>query len=179
MTGTPPRRPWGKPTRTAGARWALVAGAGLLLAACGPGPLATSGGPTTSGAPATTTPGVTLSTESSPVGPILATGSGHTLYDFSLDTSTTSGCTSSTCTFVWPPLTVAGTPTIGPGLKAALVGSIRRPDGTMQVTYGGHPLYTYVSDTAAGQISGQGVTQSGGQWYVVGPNGNQITTPIG
>ena len=64
MTGTPPRRPWGKPTRTAGARWALVAGAGLLLAACGPGPLATSGGPTTSGAPATTTPGVTLSTES-------------------------------------------------------------------------------------------------------------------
>jgi len=156
-----------------------LAVAGLLLTGCGPGPLATSAGTNTSGTPATTTPGVTLSTE--PTGPssdprIVTTGSGHTLYDFTLDTPTTSGCTSSTCTYVWPPLTVTGTPTVGPGLKASLVGTIRRPDGTMQVTYGGHPLYTYVSDTTPGDVSGQGITQSGGQWYVVAPDGRQITT---
>ena len=144
----------------------------LGLAACG------GSGAGSSAEPATTTPGVTLSTEASPVGPILATGSGHTLYDFVLDSPYQSACVSATCTFVWPPLTVTGTPTVAHGAHANLVALIRRPNGAMQVTYGGHPLYTYTSDTAPGMVNGQAVNQSGGQWFVVAPDGQPVTEPF-
>jgi predicted lipoprotein with Yx(FWY)xxD motif len=143
---------------------------GLLLAGCGG---AGSAGP---GVPATTTPGATLSTEVTPVGRVLATGAGDTLYDFVLDSPSHSACVAQTCTYVWPPLTATATPTVAHGARAPLVNLLRRPDGTEQVTYGGHPLYTYTSDTAPGMVSGQGVSQSGGQWFVVAPDGRQITT---
>ena len=62
-----------------------------------------------------------------------------------------------------------GRPVTGSGVTAALPGTVRRTNGTIQVTYGGHPLYYYVKDTAAGQITGQGV---GGVWYLLGPKAN-------
>ncbi|HEX3948179.1 MAG TPA: hypothetical protein VHW47_10760 [Acidimicrobiales bacterium] len=126
----------------------------------------------------TTTKGVVLSTEQSPVGPILATGSGHTLYDFVPDTPTSSACVSSACVFLWPPLVLAGDqpPTVGHGLRQSLVGEIKRPDGAVQVSYGGHPLYTWNGDSKPGTVTGQAIDNEGGYWYVVAPSGQQITT---
>jgi predicted lipoprotein with Yx(FWY)xxD motif len=158
--------------------WRLCAGAaalalaGLVLAGCTGGTTTTSGFTVTP----TTVTGVTLSTEQSPAGRVLATPGGHTLYDFTPDTSESSACTSQLCTQVWPPLITTGTPTVGKGLDQALVGTIRRPDGSLQVTYGGHPLYTWIGDSRPGMITGQALLNVGGYWYVVSPAGQQITT---
>lgn len=149
---------------------AFLGGAPLALAGCG-GTTASIG----SESP-TTTPGVTLSTERSPGGRIVATGSGHTLYDFALDKPGHSACISPTCVGLWPPLVVATTPTVAGGLRPSLVGTIRRPDGSVQVTYGGHPLYTWIGDTQPGMVSGQGLNNEGGLWYVIAPSGRQLTT---
>lgn len=142
-----------------------------LATACGGGTVANSFSATP-----TTTAGVTLSTETSPVGRILATGTGHTLYDFSLDSHGHSACTSSTCVVLWPPLLVRGPIRIAHGVRHSLVGTIPRPDGGEQVTYGGHPLYTWSGDTKAGMVTGQGLNNAGGPWYVVAPSGSQVTT---
>ena len=92
---------------------------------------------------------------------VLTNSSGKTLYWFALDTSTTSKCSGSCATF-WPPVT--GPVTAGSGVTGTL-GTITRSDGAMQATYDGHPLYTYVGDTAAGQAKGNGLNLSGGLWY--------------
>ena len=92
---------------------------------------------------------------------VLTNSSGKTLYWFAPDTSTTSKCSGSCATY-WPPVT--GPVTAGSGVTGTL-STITRPDGTMQATYDGHPLYTYVGDTAAGQAKGNGLNLSGGLWY--------------
>jgi predicted lipoprotein with Yx(FWY)xxD motif len=92
---------------------------------------------------------------------VLTNSAGLTLYWFVPDTSTTSKCTGSCATY-WPP--VKGPATAGSGVTGTL-GVITRPDGTMQATYDGHPLYTYVADSAPGQNSGNGKNLSGGVWY--------------
>jgi predicted lipoprotein with Yx(FWY)xxD motif len=159
-------------TRLVGA--ALVAGAlPLLLTACGGGT-----GVTTFNETPTTTRGVTVAEEPSPVGPILATGTGYTLYEFVPDTATKSACVSSVCAFLWPPLTVTGTPTLGVGLHRSLLSTLHRADGSTQVSYGGHPLYRWNSDTKPGMTTGQGLNNSGGLWYVVSSAGKPITTPF-
>ena len=142
-----------------------------LLAACSQG-ITTSSYTVTP----TTARGVTLSTEPSPAGRILATPSGRTLYDFTPDTPTSSGCTKGLCVRLWPPLIVTGAPKVDSGLRPSLVGTVRRPDGQLQVTYGGHPLYTWIGDTTPGMITGQALLNVGGYWYVISPDGRQITT---
>jgi len=92
---------------------------------------------------------------------VLTNSAGLTLYWFAPDTSTTSKCTGSCATY-WPPL--KGPVTAGPGVTGTL-GVITRPDGTMQATYDGHPLYTYAADSAPGQNKGNGLNASGGLWY--------------
>ena len=92
---------------------------------------------------------------------VVTNSKGMTLYWFVPDTSTASKCTGS-CSTYWPPVT--GPVTAGSGVTGTL-GVITRPDGTMQATYDGHPLYTYVGDTAAGQAKGNGQNLSGGLWY--------------
>jgi predicted lipoprotein with Yx(FWY)xxD motif len=92
---------------------------------------------------------------------VLTNSSGKTLYWFAPDTSTTSKCSGSCATY-WPPVT--GPVTAGSGVTGTL-GTITRTGGTMQATYDGHPLYTYVGDTAAGQAKGNGLNLSGGLWY--------------
>jgi predicted lipoprotein with Yx(FWY)xxD motif len=149
----------------------VLAAAAVLLAGCS-GPAAYSFGQY----PTTTTPGVTLATEHSPVGPIVATGSGYTLYDFVPDSPDHSACVSATCVLLWPPVTVTGKPTVGSGLRAALVTTFRRGDGSTQVSYGGHPLYRWNGDTQQGMVTGQGVVNEGGAWYVVAASGKQVTT---
>jgi predicted lipoprotein with Yx(FWY)xxD motif len=92
---------------------------------------------------------------------VVTNSAGMTLYWFVPDTSTTSKCTGSCATF-WPP--VKGPATAGSGVTGTLA-TITRSDGTMQATYDGHPLYTYVGDKAPGQATGNGLNISGGVWH--------------
>ena len=150
----------------------LLLGLGLLSSAC------VGGSVSTLTSPPTTDPALTLTIQRSPVGSILATGVGDTLYDFGPDSRTHSACVNVGCVFQWPPLEVTGTVRIGRGVKASLVGRVTRPDGTTQLTYGGHPLYTYIRDVKPGMVIGQAIDQDGGPWYVLDPSGNAIHTPF-
>jgi predicted lipoprotein with Yx(FWY)xxD motif len=142
----------------------------LALASCGGGGNATASSPppkTASGKAAT------LGVESTSLGKILYNGQGRTLYVFQSDTGTTSNC-SGACATNWPPLTSAN-PTVGKGASASMVGTTKRSDGTTQVTYNGHPVYTFKGDSSPGDTSGQGVNAFGGLWYAVSPAGQQVT----
>ncbi len=99
---------------------------------------------------------------------VLTNSAGRTLYWFAPDTSTTSKCTGSCATY-WPP--VKGPATAGSGVTGTL-STITRSDGTKQATYDGHPLYTYVGDTAPGQAKGNGLNLSGGLWYEMTVSGS-------
>jgi len=77
------------------------------------------------------------------------------------DSATASKCYGS-CAAYWPP--VYGTPKAGPGVTGTL-GTIKRTDGTTQATYDGHPLYTYIGDSAPGQARGNALNLNGGLWY--------------
>jgi predicted lipoprotein with Yx(FWY)xxD motif len=98
---------------------------------------------------------------------VLTNAHGLTLYWFVPDTSTTSKCTGS-CAAYWPPVT--GTPSAGPGVTGTL-GTITRSGGTLQATYDGHPLYTYIGDSRPGQASGNNLDLNGGLWYEVRVSG--------
>ena len=161
----------GRPLRAPGRIGpAALVGAALLLSAC------SGGNVTTLTAPPTTDPSLTLALEHSPAGPILTTGTGATLYDFAPDGPTHSACTQDPCTFQWPPLLKVAPVAVGRGVDPALVGTLRRPGGATQLSYAGHPLYTYALDVTPGMVTGQAVDQDGGPWYVLGPRGRQITT---
>jgi predicted lipoprotein with Yx(FWY)xxD motif len=157
--------------RTAVVVPAALVGLSLLVSACGGG-----GGVTTLSGPPTTDSSLTLALRPSPVGPILVTGGGDTLYDFVPDTPSHSACDSNVCIFQWPPLVTSGPVRVGKGVDRSLVGTLRRPDGSTQLSYGGHPLYTYNGDVSPGVVMGQAINQDGGLWYVVGSKGQQITT---
>ena len=107
------------------------------------------------------------------LGKILVDSQGRSLYLFKKDTGPKSTCYGS-CAVAWPPFTTSGTPTAGSGAKAALIGTTTRTDGKDEVTYNGHPLYYYVTDTQPGQITCQDVIEFGGTWLVVDPQGNAI-----
>ncbi len=98
---------------------------------------------------------------------VLTNARGYTLYWFAPDTPGKSTCYG-TCAAYWPPLT--GRPIAGPGVTGK-VGTIGRTGGGTQVTYDGHPLYTYVGDSAPGQATGNGVDLNGGFWYEVAASG--------
>ena len=95
---------------------------------------------------------------------VLTNSSGRTLYWFAPDTPSRSACYGE-CAAYWPPVT--GSPAAGPGVTGSKLGTIRRTDGTLQVTYAGHPLYTYIGDTAPGQASGNDIDLNGGFWYEI------------
>jgi predicted lipoprotein with Yx(FWY)xxD motif len=94
---------------------------------------------------------------------VITNANGRTLYWFAPDNATRSTCYGS-CAQYWPP--VFGTPRAGPGVTGTL-GTIRRSDGTTQATYDGHPLYTYIGDSAPGQNHGNNLTLNGGLWHEV------------
>jgi predicted lipoprotein with Yx(FWY)xxD motif len=98
---------------------------------------------------------------------VLANAKGLTLYWFAPDTAAKSAC-SGTCASYWPP--VKGPATAGSGITGTL-STITRPDGSMQATYDGHPLYTYAGDTAPGQAKGNGLNTSGGVWHEMTASG--------
>jgi predicted lipoprotein with Yx(FWY)xxD motif len=152
--------------------WLAPAGlaATLLIAACGSS--TSSGSGTASSAAAsssalktTTIGGVT----------VLTNAKGFTLYWFAPDTSTKSNCKGSCATY-WPP--VKGPATAGAGVTGKLA-TIMRSDGSVQATYNGHPLYTYVGDKAPGQDKGNGLNLSGGLWHDVTVSGGAAPAASG
>src|SRR3974390_292514 len=155
-----------------------AAGVGLVVAAC------SSSSSTTSSSPATPSPAappaaaeanrpaaagrasgtatVSLAAISRIPGKALVGRDGRTLYLFQADKNGTSACTEA-CAAAWPPYTVTGAPQAGSGVSQALLGTITRPDGTMQLTYNGHPLYYFTADAAGGTARGQGLKAFGAE----------------
>jgi predicted lipoprotein with Yx(FWY)xxD motif len=107
------------------------------------------------------------------LGQILVDGGGRTLYLFEADKDTSSTCYGACATY-WPPLLTNGAPVAGGGADAKLLGTAKRTDGSVEVTYNGHPLYYVVTDHNPGDATGQAVNNFGALWYVVGPAGNKI-----
>jgi predicted lipoprotein with Yx(FWY)xxD motif len=104
------------------------------------------------------------------LGSILVNSKGMTLYMFAADKHGKSACYGQ-CASYWPPLLAGSAHVSGAGVKSALLGTTKRTDGKLQVTYNKRPLYTYVGDKKPGQASGQGVNVSGGLWWVMSPAG--------
>jgi len=139
----------------------------LLLAGCrtsaAPGSAYASAAASPSGASASASPAV-LTVRKTPAGYVLANATGHTIYWFARDHrgSPRSACTGR-CLLVWLPVT--GHPVAAKGLTLdAVLGTITRPDGVVQATYDGYPLYTFASDSAPGQAHGDGAA---GAWHVI------------
>ena len=157
---------------------AALASVAALAAGCGGSNNSGSGGGAY-GAGGTSTTGsrtsaaATVTAASTRLGPILVDGSGRTLYLFQKDQPNQSAC-SGACAAAWPVDHSSGTPKAGSGIKASLLGTIRRGDTTTQVTYNGHPLYYFSGDSKPGQFNGEGVDAFGAEWYVVGPAGGKV-----
>jgi predicted lipoprotein with Yx(FWY)xxD motif len=117
--------------------------------------------------PATTTSGGALKTVRIGAVTVLADAKGLTLYWFAPDTAARSACYGS-CAAYWPP--VKGPATAGPGVTGKL-SVLTRSDGSVQAVYDGHPLYTYIGDSAPGQANGNGLNLNGGLWHEVTPSG--------
>jgi predicted lipoprotein with Yx(FWY)xxD motif len=114
----------------------------------------------------------TLTARSSSFGKVLFDGRGFVLYAFTKDRRT-SAC-SGACANAWPPYVVRGGLRAGAGVKASLLGTVRRANGSRQVTYAGRPLYFYVGDKRPGQILCQNVSEFGGLWLIVRPTGKLV-----
>jgi predicted lipoprotein with Yx(FWY)xxD motif len=141
-------------------RWLLAAAALLLAALAGTGWELRLAGPS---APATEAAGTILETLTIHGVTVLTDAEGYTLYWFGPDSATTSACVAG-CARSWPPLT--GPAAGGTGVNGT-IGAIVRPDGSLQATYDGHPLYTATADTGPGQTRGNGVWSGGGVWHKV------------
>jgi len=113
-----------------------------------------------------------VTTRKTKPGMILVDAQGRSLYLFEKDKGGKSAC-SGACAKAWPPLMTTGKAKAAGGVNAKLLGTTKRSNGT-QVTYNGHPLYTFFQDTKAGQTNGEGSTAFGAAWYVMGTNGNKI-----
>jgi predicted lipoprotein with Yx(FWY)xxD motif len=114
-----------------------------------------------------------LKTRKTSLGRIIVNSHRMTLYLFLKDHRHGSHCYKA-CAQVWPPLLTHGKPRAGRGVKASLLGTTKRKNGKLQVTYARHPLYRYVQDTRPGQTTGEGSNLFGAKWYVVAPSGKKI-----
>jgi predicted lipoprotein with Yx(FWY)xxD motif len=122
--------------------------------------------------------GARLAVASTPLGRVLVDGRGRTLYLFGKDKSGKSAC-SGKCAGFWPPLITSGKPLATAGAKASLLGTTRRADGRLQVTYNHHPLYTFVKDTKKGQTNGEELNVFGAEWYAVSGTGAKVEKDAG
>ena len=155
---------------------ALALASALVLAACGS---SGSSGTSSSSTPATTSatssarPASVVATKTTSLGTFLVDSKGRALYLWDADHGSMSTC-SGACAQAWPPLTTSGTPKAGGKVKASLLGTTTRSDGSREVTYAGHPLYYFEGDSAPGQATGQGSDGFGAPWWVVSPAGKAI-----
>ena len=155
---------------------ALALASALVLAACGS---SGSSGTSSSSTPAATSatssarPASVVATKTTSLGTFLVDSKGRALYLWDADHGSMSTC-SGACAQAWPPLTTSGTPKAGGKVKASLLGTTTRSDGSREVTYAGHPLYYFEGDSAPGQATGQGRDGFGAPWWVVSPAGKAI-----
>ena len=145
----------------------------VVVAGCGGGSGGGGGGAYHGAPPATKTAGAAIAVKASKLGSFLVDSQGRTLYLFEADKTSASTCYSA-CASLWPPLTTSGTPSAGAQVSGSLLATTKRSDGKSEVTYHGHPLYYYAGDSGPGAVTGQGLNQFGGKWYVVAPSGNRI-----
>jgi predicted lipoprotein with Yx(FWY)xxD motif len=134
-----------------------------------PPPTAT---PTATAAPPATGTSTALHSVAT-LGAILVGPKGNTLYVFLGDTSTMSNCNGS-CAQNWPPLTTAGAPRATGGVSQNLLGTIKRQNGSTQVTYHGHPLYFFVADSGPGMANGENINAFGARWEVINAAGVEV-----
>lgn len=152
-----------------------LAGA-LVIAGCGGGGSTTSSSETSGGESGATPAankggGGTISTaEISGLGKVLVDSEGMTVYLYTPDEGSTSVCYGG-CESAWPPVVAEGKPTAGEGAMSSALGTTKRKDGSMQVTYEGHPLYTFVGDKGPGEAAGQEVE---GTWFVMNEAGTAV-----
>src|SRR5262249_30954965 len=144
-----------------GKRWGRVARAFAAVAI-----LAVSASATAKG-------GAVVKTGPSKLGRILVDSHGKTLYLWAHDKGRRSTCYGD-CAAYWPPLITHGSPSARGGAQAGLLGTSKRRDGRLQVTYAGHPLYYFVQDTKPGQTKGEGLTGFGGRWDPVSAAGTAV-----
>jgi predicted lipoprotein with Yx(FWY)xxD motif len=146
-----------------------------LVAGCGGGNKATVGStPSTQRtAPPASASGASVDVRQTGLGKTLVDGAGRTLYLFEKDKGTRSSCYGA-CAGVWQPFTTSSRPAAGSGAEAAKVGTTRRRDGAMQVTYGGHPVYFYAPDSKPGDTKGEGLNEFGAEWYALTPSGSKL-----
>jgi predicted lipoprotein with Yx(FWY)xxD motif len=112
-----------------------------------------------------------LTVRSSSYGAILFDGRGRALYAFTRDRRGGPSRCYGACARAWPVYFAIGRPVAGKGVKRSLIGTVRRRDGRRQITYNGRPLYYYVGDRSAGQVSCQNVAEYGGTWLVMRASG--------
>jgi len=155
-----------------------VAAAAVAVAGCG-----SSGGrvglyglaPSAPAAGASPSGSSALTLRHTALGTILTTSKGFTVYAFEADRGTTSACTG-TCAAAWPPVTASGGRIlVDGGASMSLVAQTTRPGGVHQLTYAGHPLYTFAGDTSPGATSGQGSEEFGARWDVLTAGGHEVT----
>ncbi|TML24730.1 MAG: hypothetical protein E6G32_03005 [Actinobacteria bacterium] len=115
----------------------------------------------------------TVALRKTKLGMILVNSRGHTLYLFAKDRNGKSACSGS-CAKFWPPSLRSGRPTAGSGVKASMLGTTKRSNGSLQLTYNKHPLYTFTLDKQAGQTKGEGMLAFGARWYAVSAKGTAV-----
>ena len=125
------------------------------------------------GASTTASQTTAVSTAKTGLGKVIVNSRGRTLYLFEKDKGHRSACSGSCATY-WPPLIAHGQPIAGGAAKQSLIGTIKRSNGARQVTYAGHPVYTYILDTKRGQTTGEGSTLFGAGWDALAPSGKKI-----
>src|SRR3954447_24893935 len=163
-----------RPLRSLGLAIGAIAVIAVIAAGCGGGSQSRTTGPGygTAGRDAKSI-GANVATAATGLGTVLVDGQGRTLYLFEKDKGATSTCYGA-CASIWPPLTTDAKSVTGIGLPASKLGSTKRTDGKTEVTYAGHPLYTYAGYTKPDDVQGQGLDQFGAEWYVLAPSGNKI-----
>jgi predicted lipoprotein with Yx(FWY)xxD motif len=114
-----------------------------------------------------------VSLRTTKLGPVLVNTKGHTLYMFAKERNGKSSCSGS-CAKFWPPSLLRGKATAGSGVKASLIGTTKRSNGSMQLTYNKHPLYTFALDKKSGQTNGEGMLAFGARWYAVSGKGTAV-----
>jgi predicted lipoprotein with Yx(FWY)xxD motif len=171
-------------TRTIYALALLAIAAALAIAGCGGSSDGETGGglyggkeggatSTAESPPGAESGAAVLTVASAPkVGAILVDSKGFTVYDFHKDKGTTSSCYGA-CAEGWPPVLTEGAPSSGEGAMAGELGTTQRKDGTTQVTYAGHPLYTFAGDSKPGEANGNDVDAFGAEWYALKGNGEE------
>jgi predicted lipoprotein with Yx(FWY)xxD motif len=156
----------------------------VVIAGCGGGSSSSSSSSESSGSETTGSESATTSSEGgggsgsgtisggevSGLGTVLVDSEGMTVYMYTPDEGTTSNCYGG-CEAAWPPVAAEGKPTAGEGAMSSALGTTKRKDGTMQVTYNGHPLYTYADDKSPGEANGQ---ESAGTWFVLDESGEEV-----